>query len=862
MNNNYVKIYVIGYYDHANLGDESYKLTFEYFFKTYLENLNYTLNFIDCDKISHYTFEDSDIIILGGGDVLNNYFLDKLIKKFNGKVNKIIAVSVGLPYTNILQTKKLEILDYIFIRSEQDVELFNEYFDKTRIKYISDLSVYIQDIHLQKSDKYKVIKKDVKKINRKIICISLNRHIYKKDNLIPYNNVVDVFEKFVRYLITFGFFVIFVPYNTNNLNNENDILIHNDVVDKIKCNNELLLNNIINIDFTIESHEILDLYKYSYVNVVMRFHACLFSIYSDTPMLPVFTTRKIKNLLLDINWYNGYELDTDNQDLPINVDIKILISRFSIVIENQIYIILCNKLKNINKVLIKETENVKYLMDIIKTDYIKLKCVKDPSVLIVSSLNNKLNKIANSAGESDFRLITDSEIQKTLVEVANYNFTGKINSVYSYGLQTKMFNADFNYKEEFKWIINDYVPNKSTSIYSNPRGLFNISYIDQKDYSGTHRSGWEYVYENIKYLNNNKSDIYLDLYVDRNFHWNKKINKVLEIIPYTKNWCGFIHHTFDTSFSEYNCVNLLKNKDFIESLKCCKGIFVLSENLRNKFYDEFRKMDIRVPIYILMHPTETPELTFSMEKFLYNKDKKIINIGGWLRNIFTFYYLTLPKLFNFKDKCYSSTGAYNFNCTIRKVGLKGFNMDNYYPTDDFINNLIKFLSLGCICQNISQNISQNICQNISCSDQIQNNWYKHYAMFTKDIIDSVDIINKLENDDYDKLLSENIVFINLVDASAVNTVIECIVRNTPIIINKHPAILEMLGEKYPLYYENDSNYFEINTQVNNLLTNTSNIKKAYNYLQKLDKSCYSINNFVINLINNFQEINSSKLKKF
>ena len=93
MNNN-VKIYVIGYFEHSNIGDEQYKLTFEYFFKKYLVNLNYTLNFIDCDKISHYTFEDTDIIILGGGDVLNNYFLDKLIKKFNGKVNKIIAVFV------------------------------------------------------------------------------------------------------------------------------------------------------------------------------------------------------------------------------------------------------------------------------------------------------------------------------------------------------------------------------------------------------------------------------------------------------------------------------------------------------------------------------------------------------------------------------------------------------------------------------------------------------------------------------------------------------------------------------------------------------------------------------------------------
>lgn len=845
MYNDYVKIYIIGYFEHSNIGDEQYKLTFDYFFKKNLVNCNYKLDFIDCDKLLNYTFEETDIIILGGGDVLNNYFLDQLIKKFNGKPNKIIAVSVGLPYTNILNTNKLEILDYIFIRTEQDISLFNKYFDK-RIKYIPDLSVYIKDIPLKKSKDYSIVKNTIKKIDSKIVCISLNRHIYRKDNIDNYNKIIDTFEKFTRYLITFGFFVVFVPYNTNNLENENDILIHNDIVNKIKYSNPKLLNNIINIDFTITANEILDLYKYSYTNVVMRFHACLFSIYSETPMLPVFTTRKIKNLLLDTNWNYGYELDTDTQDIPINMDINILITRFSSLIP--LYTLLCNKLCNINKTFDKS--NKSYLIDIIQTDYIRIKSVRDNTLEKVSTLHNKLNKIA---GVEDFRLITDPDLQKTLVEVANYQITGNTNSIYTYGLQTKMFNSEFNYKEEFKWIMADYTPSKI--IYSNPNGLFNLGYIDQKDYSGAHRSGWEYVFENIKYLNNNESELYLDLYVDRTFHWNKSINKVLEIIPYTKNWCGFIHHTFNTTFSEYNCVNLLKNKDFIESLKFCKGLFVLSEYLRNQFYTEFKIINITVPIYILMHPTETPELKFSMEKWIFNKDKKIINIGGWLRNIFTFYNLTLPKIFNFKDRYYScSTRSYNFNGTIRKIGLKGFYMNNYYPTDHFLNDLIKCLSLeksaGCI--------SQNISQNVSCSDNIRNNWYKHYLKFTQNLISSVDIIEKLENDDYDKLLSENIVFINLVDASAVNTVIECIVRNTPIIINKHPAILEMLGDKYPLYYENETNYFEINTQVNNLLTNTSNIKKAYNYLQKLDKSSYSINTFVKNFTTNLKEVNTSK----
>ena len=68
------------------------------------------------------------------------------------------------------------------------------------------------------------------------------------------------------------------------------------------------------------------------------------------------------------------------------------------------------------------------------------------------------------------------------------------------------------------------------------------------------------------------------------------------------------------------------------------------------------------------------------------------------------------------------------------------------------------------------------------------------------IINNINFIEHVDNKNYDLLLSENIVFVNLVDASAVNTIIECIVRNTPIIVNKIPAVVEMLGENYPMYY--------------------------------------------------------------
>ena len=119
----------------------------------------------------------------------------------------------------------------------------------------------------------------------------------------------------------------------------------------------------------------------------------------------------------------------------------------------------------------------------------------------------------------------------------------------------------------------------------------------------------------------------------------------------------------------------------------------------------------------------------------------------------------------------------------------------------------------------------------------------------------VDFIDKLCNDDYDQLLTNNIVFINLVDSSAVNTIIECIVRNTPIIVNDHPAVVELLGPNYPLYFkDNYKNYFEMNQQVVSLLSNTNNIKKAYQYLTGLNKSRFNILNFTSQFVTYIKHI--------
>lgn len=950
-----MNILIVGYYNHHNLGDEQYKISIKYVIKQILNIKSKSIEFIDCDKLQEYKVLDDTIIILGGGDVINNYFLDKMNNKFKNisPKPKIFAFSVGIPYNSIFleseNLKKLDIFDHIFLRTKQDILLLSQYFGEDRVSYLPDSSCFIFDAIsqerntdiLSKNSNYKKLISMISTLskNMKIININLCRHIYHVDFKENYNNIIINIAEFFNKLIDNGYFLVLLPFNTKNsdnieLNSENDILIQDDVLKYIKNKGQ-----IININFTLTLKETLSLYKYFYISIPMRFHGTLFSIFSEIPMVPIFTTKKIKNVLLDINWKYEYLLEKNEKDLPISFDIDNMFRIFDecikdinsckyILNENtnnykKIYkeniefinkIFFNNNIKNNNSIdnkkhkkqktksltlvpLSQSQENQEYTYDnnnIIQ--YINpLYPKKAFDQEIIENTVKKLQEFAIEYGYKDFREITELSLQSVVISVVNFHLTGSIDSEYNHGLMEKMFSNNYNYEEEWAWILQDNRTNiliePIISIPDNSNGKFNMSYIDQNDRSGAHRSGWKYVFDSIKKFNNSNASILLDLYIDRTFHWKREIYKNINIIPYKKPWLGFIHHTFDTTFSKFNSVELLKCPEFIESLKTCKGIIVLSEYLKSQFENEFAYKNIKIPIHVIYHPTETNVSQFNLQEFFKNPDKKLINIGGWLRNIFSFYQIKLQerytffsyqefsnkfndiqtqynKLESYKIESYNDNEEkktnfsqflnilkrakncivkktlelkkQNLNCIredkIRKVILKGKCMDNYFPTPEFIEKLSDFI---INLDNSTQNNESKFCSQDGIT--INNNWIRHMMEYITHLQENLEILDTVDNKTYDDLLTKNLVFLNLVDGSAVNTVIECFVRNTPIVINRHPAVVEILGEKYPLYYNNINNVSEI-------LENTYNIENAYLHMKMMDKTPYTIKFFIQKLL--------------
>ena len=178
------------------------------------------------NQIKNVEIKETDIIILGGGDILNDYFLDEINTKFKDKSNKIIAVSVGLPYINVLiQTEKLSIIDYIFLRTEQDMETFGRYFRKDRLFYIPDISFYLKNFDIPKiKNVYSNNLKNIRRSGTKVIAFCLNRHIYSLSRCLNYEDIVLEFVKTIMYLLQRKHFIVLLPFNTNEKNSENDII--------------------------------------------------------------------------------------------------------------------------------------------------------------------------------------------------------------------------------------------------------------------------------------------------------------------------------------------------------------------------------------------------------------------------------------------------------------------------------------------------------------------------------------------------------------------------------------------------------------------------------------------------------------
>ncbi len=290
-----------------------------------------------------------------------------------------------------------------------------------------------------------------------------------------------------------------------------------------------------------------------------------------------------------------------------------------------------------------------------------------------------------------------------------------------------------------------------------------------------HRDGWARVLESIQHCHH-AAGVEFDAFVEDNFAWNRHLCRGRGIIPYLNPWIGIVHNpTGAPPWFEYQSTPdaLFRTSDMQESLPHCLGLFTFSRHLARHL-----EQLTGVETVALVHPTRLDVPHFDVESFLSDADPCVYQVGSWLRRI------TSIRLLDTRLKKRWLVGNPHAR-RFERAEIANANVENGY---------------GELC------------------------------------VGRYSEVERLDDGAYDDMLTRSIVFLDLYDASANNTVLECIARGTPLVTNRLPALEEYLGRDYPLFYDDLD-------EAGRICDDTALLIEGHRYLESMDKRRFSYEHF-------------------
>ena len=289
---------------------------------------------------------------------------------------------------------------------------------------------------------------------------------------------------------------------------------------------------------------------------------------------------------------------------------------------------------------------------------------------------------------------------------------------------------------------------------------------------GIHRTGWKYAINSLAPLHSS-SGVFFDDFIERSHSWSYHhyFTKNTRKIPYKKPWIGCFHIPQNCPVWYDKCHTpqaILSRDTFQESLKSCLGLFTLTDYL-----GDFIKERVDVPVATVRYPTDLSPTKWTEQKFLSNNHKRIIQLGAYLRESYAIIHL---------------------KTNYHKIWFCGdYNFAKHY-----------------------QRIEESTLFEWGYADQKM-----HAQVWTPE--------DRVDNETFDKFVSENILFIKMFDASANTAIVESIARNAPIVVNRLPGVEEYLGKDYPLFYDDLD-------EASRIINDTNKILEGHYYLKNMNKT--------------------------
>jgi polysaccharide pyruvyl transferase WcaK-like protein len=297
-----MKILVLGWYGHHNIGDESYKETFRSLFP------NHELTFTDSLKES--LVGQNDVIILGGGNVLRQGFLNQL----QGIQKPIYGFSLGMEE---LPQCDLSFFKHIYTRDIVTLEKLKEL--NIPCSFIPDAALILEpNAAAGKSWLEKKFADEKCDLYSNIVTVVVNSYMLNGS----LNGLARDAFSFIKFSYDFARVIdetpasfVFVPFGTQL---PFDDRVANSWV-AAKC--KYWKKNLVVFD-RLNYQETLNVIAASNLTISSRLHSSIFSFVAGTPFIDV-THHSKNNLFLQLigkseNSINFWQFDSEELKDKIN----------------------------------------------------------------------------------------------------------------------------------------------------------------------------------------------------------------------------------------------------------------------------------------------------------------------------------------------------------------------------------------------------------------------------------------------------------------------------------------------------------------------------------------------------------------
>ena len=310
--------------------------------------------------------------------------------------------------------------------------------------------------------------------------------------------------------------------------------------------------------------------------------------------------------------------------------------------------------------------------------------------------------------------------------------------------------------------------------------------ISNFDFWHHHYFGWpkiiEFLQKNTN-LENLQDSVEFEPCIVNRFVQKRECN-IIETYE-KKSWVGVSHHHANDSRNHLRLKTIIRNAKNKLAFENCKGIFVFTKTQKEEYLKLPELKDI--PISCLYHPVEKCD-----DNLFYNTES--LN------------YEPLLNPFPINTLCYVGDHCRIFKKFSRcRISLK----------------------------------KTIILENSQHWRGMQPQRYRDRNLKKCHRYDF-----RFSNEDYDKILCNNIQFAEFLHPCASNYVLECIVRATPMFVSKNKEIIEYMGDDYPMYINAPHKRW------NNYLNDKKLIQETHEYLLNHPfKEKFTMQNFLHDFLN-------------